>query len=118
MDDTRDKLFILKQGFQSPNYPGRRFFCSHCALFEGLITAFPNLTRRLAVEKIEWQRPRMDIIAIVGEQNQSVPLLVLPKGETSAHQQGIYEGRAFISDKDKIIAALVERHDFPELFPG
>jgi hypothetical protein len=54
----------------------------------------------------------------VGEENQSLPLLILAEGETSPHQTGVFEGRAFISDKDKILAALTDRHGFPELFAG
>jgi hypothetical protein len=114
----QDRLLLLRQGFETPDYPGLRFFCWHCALFDGLLFAFPELAQRLQVERIEWPRPRLDVIALVGKDNQSVPLLVLANGETSPHQTGSHEGRAFISDKDKILAALSERHGFPKLFPG
>ena len=114
----QDRLLLLRQGFEAPAYPGQRFFCWHCALFDGLLFAFPELARRLRVERIEWARPRLEIVSLVGKENQSVPLLVLANGETSAHQTGVYEGRAFISDKDQILAALSERHGFPNLFPG
>ena len=69
-------------------------------------------------ERVEWSRPRQEVISLVGEANQSLPLLILADGETSPHQTGVYEGRAFIADKDKILAALSDRHGFPELFPG
>jgi hypothetical protein len=82
------------------------------------MVAFPELARRLHVERIAWPRPRQDVVSLVGEANQSLPLLILADGETSLHQTGVYEGRAFISDKDGILAALSERHGFPELFPG
>jgi len=114
----RDRLLLLRQGFEAPDHPGQRFFCWHCALFDGLLFAFPERARRLDVERIEWPRPRLGVIALVGEENQSVPLLVLANGETSSHQTGVYEGRAFISNKDQILAALSERHGFPKPFPG
>ena len=114
----QDRLLLLRQGFEAPGYPGQRFFCWHCALFDGLLFAFPELAQRLRVERIEWPRPRLEVVSLVGKENQSVPLLVLANGETSPHQTGVYEGRAFISDKDQILAALSERHGFPNLFPG
>jgi hypothetical protein len=42
---------------------------------------------------------------------------VLADGTTSPHQTGSHQGRAFIADKDAILAALSERHDFPEPHP-
>ncbi|NTI63033.1 DUF3088 domain-containing protein [Agrobacterium rhizogenes] len=114
---TRDKLFLLRPDFEDPAYPGRRFYCWHCALMEGVLASFPALARRLDVERIVWPRPRLSVIALVGEGNQSLPLLVLADGETSKYQTGVFEGRAFISDKDKILAALSERHGFPDPHP-
>ncbi len=109
---TRDRLFLLRPGFEDPSYPGQRFYCWHCALMEGVLASFPDLAQRLDVERIDWPKPRHAVIAVVGEMNQSVPLLVLAEGETSPHQSGVFEGRAFINDKDKILAALSERHGF------
>ncbi|MFK4510835.1 Protein of unknown function (DUF3088) [Bradyrhizobium daqingense] len=57
------------------------------------------------------------MIALVGEQNQLLPLLVLADGATSQYQTGSHQGRAFIADKDAILAALSERHGFPDPHP-
>lgn len=114
---NRDRLFLLRPDFVDPAYPGRRFYCWHCALLEGVLASFPDLAKKLDVERIEWPRPRQDVIALVGEQNQSVPLLVLAEGAISPFQTGVYEGRAFINEKDKILAALSERHGFPHPHP-
>lgn len=113
----RDKLIILKPGFEDPAYTGQLFYCWHCALMEGVLASFPDLAARLDVERIAWPRPRREVIELVGKENQSLPLLVLAKGDASPHQTGRYEGRAFISDKDKILAALGERHGFPVPHP-
>lgn len=114
---ARDKLFLLFSDFEDPAYPGRRFYCEHCALMEGVLALFPALAQRLDVARIAWPRPRLPVVALVGEENQSLPLLVLAEGETSQYQTGVFQGRAFISDKDKILAALAERHGFPEPHP-
>lgn len=114
---TRDLLFLLRPDFEDPAHPGRRFYCWHCALIEGVLASFPALAGRLDVERIAWPKPRQDLIALVGEDNQSLPLLVLPTGATSLHQTGSHRGRAFIADKDAILAALSERHGFPGPHP-
>lgn len=114
---TRDRLFLLRPDFEDPAYPGRRFYCWHCALIEGLLASFPALAERLDVERVAWPKPRQAVIALVGEENQWLPLLVLANGATSPHQTGSYQGRAFIDDKDAILAVLSERHGFPDAHP-
>lgn len=113
----RDKLFLLRPGFEDPAYPGQQFYCWHCALIEGVLASFPELANRLDVERVAWPRPRNSVIAVVGKENQSVPLLILAEGQTSPYQTGLFEGRAFISDKDNILTALSERHGFPNPHP-
>jgi len=114
---NRDKLFLLLPGFEDPAYPGQKFYCWHCALIEGVLASFPGLPQQLDVERIEWRRPRLPVIDIVGEENQSLPLLVLADRAKSPHQTGTYQGRAFIADEDKILAALSERHGFSNPHP-
>ena len=112
-----DTLYLVKPGFGDPAFPGRIFYCWHCALIEGILVSCSHLTNSLAVERIKWPKPRTPIVTILGEQNQTVPLMVLPKGSNSKYQTGIYRDRAFIADKDAILAALTERHGFPEPHP-
>ena len=114
---TRDRLFLLRPGFEDPAYPGQRFYCWHCALIEGLLASFPTLAEKLDVERIAWPKPRQAVIELVGEENQWLPLLVLADGTTSPHQTGSHHGRAFIADKDAILAALSEQHGFPVPHP-
>ncbi|OOG74748.1 DUF3088 domain-containing protein [Sinorhizobium sp. A49] len=114
---NRDKLFLLRPDFEDPAYPGQRFYCWHCALMEGVLASFPALAQRLDVERVAWPRPRIPVTDLVGEENQSLPLLVLADGESYVHQTGTYRGRAFVAEKDKILAALSERHGFPDPHP-
>jgi hypothetical protein len=116
-DQGRDTLFLLQAGFEDPAYPGKKFFCSDCTLLDGLLTSFPLLAQRMDVIRIAWPRPRDAVIAIVGEDNQSLPLLVLANGVKSKYQTGTFHGRNFISDKNAILAALAERHGFPNPHP-
>ena len=114
---TKDTLFLLQPGFENPAYPGRVFFCWHCALMEGGLASFPDLAQRLDVVRIPWPKPRRAVIDAAGTENQSVPMLVLPEGESSPHQTGTHNGRAFIDTKDRILAALTDRHGFPDPHP-
>lgn len=114
---NRDKLFLLRPDFEDPAYPGKRFYCVYCALIEGVLTSFPELGKQLEVERVAWPRPRLSVIAMVGEQNQSLPLLVLAGTDVSTNRTGVFEGRSFVSDKEKILTALTERHGFPLAHP-
>ncbi|MBO9576265.1 MAG: DUF3088 domain-containing protein [Sphingobium sp.] len=113
----RDTLFLVRPGFDDPAYPDQLFYCWHCALMEGVLVSFPELAERIDVQRVAWPRPRQAVIDAAGQENQSLPLLVLAEGEESRHQTGVFEGRAFIADRDEILAALSERHGFPVPHP-
>ncbi|MGU3399451.1 DUF3088 domain-containing protein [Brucellaceae bacterium D45D] len=109
----RDTLFLVQPDFEDPLYVGQKFYCWHCALLEGLLASFPERTDLLDVKRISWPRPRHEVIALAGEANQCLPLLVLAEGYTSPNQSGSFNGRSLICDKDAILKALAERHGFP-----
>ncbi|ERP98828.1 hypothetical protein Q669_00800 [Labrenzia sp. C1B10] len=71
---------------------------------EGVLASFPELADRLDVRRIAWPKPRREVAELLGEDNQSLPVLVLSEG-------------GFINDKDAILAALTERHGFPHPHP-
>ncbi|MES0808059.1 DUF3088 domain-containing protein [Roseibium sp. SCPC15] len=96
----RDTLYLLEPGFEDPSYPDKVFYCWHCALMEGVLASFPELAQKLDVKRIGWSRPRQEIVDLLGEDNQSLPVLVLAEG-------------GFINDKDGILKALSVRHGFP-----
>ncbi len=113
----RDKLYLLKPDFEDPAYPGKRFYCWHCALMEGVLASFPDLADRIDVERVSWPRPRQSVVAVVGEANQSLPLLVLADDAPNDLPSQSYEGRRFVADKDEILRVLSLRHGFPEPHP-
>jgi hypothetical protein len=119
VDETtmRDRLFLLTPGFADPAHPRKRFYCWHCALIEGVLASFPELGGDLEIKRIAWPRPRNDVVALVGEDHQSLPLLVLSDEREGGLAADLYEGRRFIADKDEILRALSVRHGFPEPHP-
>jgi hypothetical protein len=114
---TRDHLFLLKPDFEDPAYAGQRFYCWHCALLEGVLASFPLLQSKIDVERIAWSKPRHAIVDIVGEDNQSMPLLVLADDAPAELATGAFRGRKFVDGKDAILTVLSRRHGIPRPHP-
>jgi hypothetical protein len=112
-----DRLFLLQPGFEDPAYPGQHFYCWHCALLEGVLASFPELQSRIQVERIAWPRPRRSVIDLVGEANQSLPLLVLGDDAPAELATGTHGSMRFVAGKDEILRALSLRHGIPDPHP-
>lgn len=113
----KDTLYLLNMGFSDDLYPQARFFCPDCTLLEGLLANNPQQASAIDVVYVDFAKPRHALIARVGEQNQSLPLLILSAGSSSEHQSGVYNGRSYITDLKGITAAMAERHGFPVKHP-
>lgn len=108
---AKDKLFLIKPGFTDPKRDDGPFVCPFCNQIEGLLASFPALAAKLDVERVEFARPREAVIAVVGEANQVLPLLVFggeaPDGSARAGDV------AYVQDTNTILTLLAERHGFP-----
>ncbi len=113
----RDHLYLLLPDFADPAFPGRRFYCWHCALIEGVLVGFPDRAGRLDVTRLPWPRPRRALIDRLGDGHQSLPLRVLAPDAPEALATGRHGDLLFADDKDAILRALHERHGFPEPHP-
>jgi hypothetical protein len=92
------KLFLLKPDFQDINRNAdARYICPPCTMLEGILSFYPRLREELEVRYIDFPRPRPAIIDLIGEANQSCPVLILEDG-------------SFINEPDDIIRHLVEIH--------
>ena len=89
-------LFVLKPGFHSEK--GGPFFCPGCAGVEGFLKYAPQAESLVEVRRIDFPRPRPEIVALVGEANQACPVLVLPEDAElpPEAQRSEATGRAFI----------------------
>lgn len=72
-------LFLLRMPFEDG--PGKFWFCTDCALIEGALKANPEWEEQVQVHRIGFSKPRKEIIEILGEERQWLPVLVLPNGE-------------------------------------
>jgi len=92
---SKHTLFILKPGF----YDGKEgpFFCPHSAAMEGLLKYIPELETKLNIKRIDFQRPRLDIIALLGEENQATPVLIVDEAMEAPSEARVSAttGRAF-----------------------
>ena len=77
-ENVKDKLLMLRPGFfQGSEGP---FYCGDAVAVEGLLSFFPQLRSQIDVEYIDAPRPRQAIVELIGEANQSAPVLVLGAG--------------------------------------
>jgi hypothetical protein len=101
---TRDTLFLLEHEFADPALGGERiFYCKDCMTIEGLLATFPERAVNIDVVRVPWPRLRTAVVAAIGETNQNLPALVWNGG--------------FINEIEGLLAALAERHGFPERHP-
>lgn len=110
---AKDTLFLITPGFSDPKLPGVSFVCPFCNQVEGLLASFPELASRIDVKRVGFARPREAVIALVGEANQGLPLLVLAQDPPPDASER--EGAFFIQDTARILELLAERHGFPRL---
>lgn len=113
----RDKLIILLPDFEDPAFPGRRFFCWHCVLLEGVLASFPQLEDTLEVIRVAWPKPRQEVVDLLGPENQDLPVMVLADDAPLGLETGTAKQRRFVAGKDAILKVLVARHGIPEPHP-
>lgn len=110
---AKDKLFLLKPGFADPDRPGAVFVCPYSNQVEGLLAAFPERAAGIDITRVDFPRPRSEVVALLGEGNQSLPALVF--GDDPPADALEHGGVRFISDTARILALLAERHGFPQV---
>lgn len=96
--DNRPILFLLPPDFLDPEEGEGPFVCPHCMAVEGLLSVYPQLRRELDIRYVPFKRPRTAIIEVIGEEHQSVPVLVMPKGWKSADERQFFVGEHAIAD--------------------
>jgi hypothetical protein len=101
------KLFLLKPDFTDSNADkeGKLYYCPHCALIEGVIKYYPQLEKMIEIYRIDFKRPRPAIIDIIGEENQSCPVLIIDNEQTDNTDTSYFEkygAKLFVNSPDLI----------------
>lgn len=104
----KDVLFLLAPGFEDG--PGTSWFCPYCIKVEGLLACFPAVAECVEVRRIGFAKPRRELVALLGEQAQACPVIVLADAHAAhpAARRSTATGRAYIADSDAILAYLAE----------
>ena len=105
MSLVRDTLFILRAPFEDPALEGT-WFCTSCATMEGALLSNPHWATHIDVKRTAYPRPRHDVIVLIGEENQSLPVLVLADGSKPPEGAKEFEGRYFIDEPKPITRYL------------
>ncbi|RKP47079.1 DUF3088 domain-containing protein [Pararobbsia silviterrae] len=112
---SRDLLLLLEPGFTDPKYPDERFVCPHGVSIEGLLASDPERVAKLDVKRVAFARPRPDVIAVLDEAHQGLPVLILGDERPVPDEALTLGATRYISDPKQILALLAERHGFPKL---
>ena len=111
---NKDVLFLLPPGFEDNN---RREFCPECAEIWGVLSYFPAIRESLEIRYQPIARPRLELVAKLGEAHQNCPTLVLAKGAEAGPHAEVKEsqGVRFIDNARDI--AKYFAHKFGTPFP-
>ena len=107
----RDILFLLKHDF--PDGPGTPYYCPECAQLTGVLAYYPQLRHVLDLRYVDYPRPRKEILSLIGETNQSCPVLVIadgPPGTVQCVEIGTFNGLHFVSGAAAIGHYLSQVH--------
>ena len=108
---SRDILYLLKHDFRDG--PGATFYCPECTQITGVLALYPQLRHALDVRYGDFPRPRAEIVSLIGEANQSCPVLVIADGPPASVQGveiGTFNGQRFVSGAEAIGNYLSQVH--------
>jgi hypothetical protein len=107
---NNDTLYLLKPNFQDK---GKLYFCPGCAEVVGFLEFYPAVKQSLSVRYLDFSRPRPDLVSLLGEENQSCPVLVLGAPPANfAHGLNVHtaNGHAYVEGGREITAYLAYVH--------
>ncbi len=107
---SQDTLFLLDP--ESVKTEGKARFCPDCALIAGYLSFYPAVAKALTVRMIAAPRPRKEIVALLGEDHQGAPVLVLDRNSKLASAIACNEanGYRFIDEPKAILVYLGQKH--------
>jgi len=109
---SHDTLFLLAPGFEDNN---RREYCPECAEIWGLLHYYPAIKHSLTIKYQPIERPRVDIVELLGDKNQNCPTLILSQESPNFDNVGIKRknGHRFINNARDIGKYYAQRFGTP-----
>lgn len=102
----KDRLYLLAAPFSDAGF---EWYCNDCATMEGALLSNPHWNERVDVRRIAYPRPRAEVVALVGEEHQGCPLLVMSAAGAPGDATIVGE-YAILQDVRAIGRALAHRH--------
>jgi len=114
---ARDTLFVYRPGFVDPALGDARWFCPYSAQVVGFLTYYPEVRATLDLVELDFPRPRGPLVALLGEDHQAAPMLVLgdaapASGPPDVHV-GAANGRRFVARTIEILRWLAATRGVP-----
>ena len=112
----RDQLFLLTFDFPDARHGDRLFFCPETALVEGMLASYPKLRAQIDIHYIGFEKPRLAIVALLGEAVQNCPMLVMGEESLVAFEPrpdisvGESSGQAYVAKDIDICRYLAHRY--------
>jgi len=108
------KLFLLKPGFtdSKADNEGKLYYCPDCAMIEGVVRYYPQLEELMEIQHVDFKRPRPAIIELIGEENQSCPVLIIDNKQIDNTNTSYFEkygDKLFVNSPDLITKYLAEK---------
>lgn len=99
---TRDTLYLLDPHVRVEE--GFARYCPDCALIEGYLAMYPQVRTQLQVLYVNPQRPRAEIVSLLGEDNQGAPVLLLHPQRERREREAVqnFHSQRFINDPPAI----------------
>jgi hypothetical protein len=110
---VKDVLYLMKPGFMNAGLGP--FYCGDSVSIEGLLGFYPELREKVDVVYVDFPRPRQPLLDALGEDHQSVPVLVQAEDGSApaAARFKTANGRRYIANEKSIREYLSTVHDLP-----
>jgi len=105
IDMSNDVLFLLTGQWDDAD--GGPWLCADCCTMEGALAVNPHWADRVTVVRIDYPRPRTEIVELLDEDHQNAPTLILAE-DSEAHEapEAVVNGRRLYTDPKTICRQL------------
>ena len=104
IETGQDILFLLTGSWVSED--GEERLCPDACLVEGALLLNPHWADRVTLVRVDYPRPRPEILALLDEDNQNAPTLILAE-DSEAHQPvETVQGKRILTDPKAICRQL------------
>jgi hypothetical protein len=89
------------------------YYCPDCATVEGFLSYSPEIKENIDIRRVDFQKPRKEIVGLIGPLNQDSPVLILDEESNipSNAKTSLETGKAFFSDVFEICNFLGQEFD-------